>query len=259
MTTSSKPRSNWRPWTMPAMSNIENQKAINPTQSKNKAAHPTAETLRHALEEIQQLRTRAKTQGHAQGHKEGFTKGHELGLQQGLNEGHEKGHNKGFEKGYQAGLERAQQEAKELEKKKTNQLYTLIENTAEQLQQLDETLGEALVSLCCALAEHVLQQEVQAQNYDLLPFIQRAVRHMTDEQPIAVYVHPDDHLTLSKHPEWKSHWQLFSDPKLSPCDVVIRAPWGLVDAQLHHRWQEIIAALLPKTAQTEMNPKVNNL
>src|SRR5690625_1886894 len=106
MTTSSKPRSNWRHCSMPAMSNIENQKAINPTQSKNKAAHPPAETLRHALEEIQQLRTRAKTQGHAQGHKEGFTKGHELGLQQGLNEGHEKGHNKGFEKGYQAGLER---------------------------------------------------------------------------------------------------------------------------------------------------------
>ncbi|HLR30707.1 MAG TPA: FliH/SctL family protein [Paenalcaligenes sp.] len=259
MTTSSKQHMNWRPWTMPAMTSAENQKPINRAKNNTEAAHPSAETLRHALEEIQQVRTRATAQGHAQGHKKGLAKGHEQGFQQGVNEGHSKGHKKGFEKGYQEGLKRAQQEAKELELEKINQLHTLIVQATEQLQQLDDTLGEALVSLCCALAERILQQEVQAQNYDLLPLIQRAVRHLTDEQPITVYVHPDDHTVLSKHPEWKSHWQLYADSNLSPCSVVIQAPWGLVDAQLHSRWQEILAALLPEMAHAKADPGVNSL
>lgn len=248
MTTSSKHKG-WRPWVMPSMPASDKPTSHSTTQTKPKSKAPYAETLRNALEEIQLARDRATAEGHAQG----LALGQQEGLQQGIQEGHKQGYEEGYQAGYQEGLKKAKEELKEQQTLRIAQLQQLFEQANNQLAHFDENLGETLVSLCCRLAEHILQQEIQAKNYDLLPIINRAIGHLTDDQPVTIRVHPDDYALLTEHAEWKAHWQLQSDPELSPCSVKILAPWGSVDAKLQTRWQEILRTLFPEYTPIKTN------
>lgn len=243
MTISSKDK-DWRPWIMPAMSAPQTQ--ASPLHNNPSPKRPSAETLRHALEEIQQARERARTQGHA----EGYQAGHQEGLQQGQEQGFQKGYEEGLQKGLQEGLQQAQEQTQQQHKQFTTRLHTLLEQAHNSLHHLDESLGEALVSLCCSLAEHILHREIQAHNYDLLPIINRALRHLTDEHPITIHVHPEDYALLTQNEDWPTHWALLPDSQLSPCSIQIQAPWGEVDAQLHTRWQALLHSLFPDFPQS---------
>src|SRR5690625_5767187 len=67
MTISSDQNNDWRPWVMPAMTRKPTQPTIKSDVNPSSPSRPTAETLRRALEEIQQARTRAREKGHAKG------------------------------------------------------------------------------------------------------------------------------------------------------------------------------------------------
>src|SRR5690625_7642627 len=71
MTISSDQNNDWRPWVMPAMTRKPTQPTIKSDVNPSSPSRPTAETLRRALEEIQQARTRAREKGHAKGLAQG--------------------------------------------------------------------------------------------------------------------------------------------------------------------------------------------
>ncbi|HLS17386.1 MAG TPA: flagellar assembly protein FliH [Paenalcaligenes sp.] len=247
MTISSDQNNDWRPWVMPAMTRKPTQPTIKSDVNPSSPSRPTAETLRRALEEIQQARTRAREKGHAKG----LAQGKEQGQREGFEQGKTQGYQEGFQKGYQEGLEQAHAELRQQQQQQIAHFESLFTQASDELQRLDEVMGESLVSLCCTIAAHILQREIQARNYDLFPLIQQSLRHLLDEQPVQIHIHPDDYAALADHPEWRAHWQLQPDPELTPCSVKIYAPWGAVDAQLSTRWQEIIKALLPESALNE--------
>jgi|GEM_PF-2894599 len=200
-----------------------------------------AQTLRRALQEIQE----AKKKAAAQAFEQGLAKGHQEGLKTGLDEGRQQGYNDGYAEGYQVGKAKAKAQLKKDHAEVAAQLDGLVEAARLQLQSLDEEFGQALIALCAALARHIVHQEIRAQNYDLLPLIQRAIQHTTNDQPISIRVHPYDYQLLKQHHEWKSHWQLLSDESLAPGGFTIQAPWGQVDARLETRWAALIKQLLP--------------
>src|SRR5690625_1755635 len=83
MTISSDQNNDWRPWVMPAMTRKPTQPTIKSDVNPSSPSRPTAETLRRALEEIQQARTRAREKGHAEGLAQGKEQGQREGFEQG--------------------------------------------------------------------------------------------------------------------------------------------------------------------------------
>src|SRR5690625_6438182 len=81
MTISSDQNNDWRPWVMPAMTRKPTQPTIKSDVNPSSPSRPTAETLRRALEEIQQARTRAREKGHAKGLAQGRSEEHTSELQ----------------------------------------------------------------------------------------------------------------------------------------------------------------------------------
>src|SRR5690625_7263545 len=101
MTISSDQNNDWRPWVMPAMTRKPTQPTIKSDVNPSSPSRPTAETLRRALEDIQQARTRARDKGHAKG----LAQGKEQGQRDGFEQGKTQGYPVGFQKVYQDGLE----------------------------------------------------------------------------------------------------------------------------------------------------------
>jgi|SRR5690625_207928 len=267
MSTYSKDDKTWQPWIMPQFNQRQtpiNQGKRSYTKSskqhkEEKSDHLSATALQKALNEIQIAKENALQQAKEQGVKQGQKKGFKMGLIQGK----EQGYQKGFDKGYQEGLKKAENELKDKEAATIGRLSQLIHEAQTALTALDAQIGEQLVALCVTLTKHILQQEINHEQYQLLPLIQRALRHSLDEQPITISLHPKDYAVLKKHPEWKAHWQLQPNESIQPCGFKIHAPWGQVDAQLETRWKTILEQLLPNfkesnTSDLKQNPIQKN-
>src|SRR5690625_4229524 len=236
MSTSSNTEPRWQPWVMPQMQNEAPDEPTTPSPSSEpepesesepaEAALP-AETLRQALEEIEAAKLNAieqgRTQGYEQGYEKGLARGHEQGLAQAHNE-------------LQAQLTAQSQ-----------QFEQLLATAEKAFQQLDEQVGEQMIALACALAEHIVQVEIQQQRHDLVPLIQRALRHTLEEQPVVIRLHPEDAALLRLDERWQAHWQIEENEQISRGGFTLHAPWGQVDADLQTRWQALVNELLPQS------------
>lgn len=250
MSTSSKQEKSWQPWVMPQVQGKGGAQSLVRSTPKTKAAHRSsnqmpADLLRRALKEIES----AKAQAMEQSKQQGFDAGYEQGFAQGLKESTEQGAEKGFAQGYAEGLAQAQTELAQLRQAQSESFQQLVCTAEQKLTLFDEQFGEQMIALSCALAKHIVQTEIDAQSHDLIPLIQRAVRHTLDEQPIIIKVHPDDAARLVADDRWQNHWQLQTDEQMNPGGFDIQAPWGLVDARLETRWKTIIKELLTQSTE----------
>lgn len=236
---------------MPQVQGQPTARTQTPATDKKQDAAPLpkeklpAELLRRALQDIENTKRQAAEEGQKQGYDEGYDQGHNAGYEAGLQQGREKGE----ADGYAAGLNRAQAELETQRQAMTTQFEQLLDAARHNLQSLDEQFGEHMIALSCALAKHIVQQEIDATRYDLVPLIQRAVRHTLDDQPITLKVHPDDAALLSEDSRRQPHWQLQADEHIERGGFEIQAPWGQVDARLSTRWETIVKELLAQPVE----------
>lgn len=251
MSTSFKSGKNWQPWVMPQVQGRPTPTTAGPAVGKNSgpaaatAEKLPAELLRRALQDIEKAKQQATEQGQKLGYEQGYERGHAAGLEAGLQAGREKGK----AEGYAEGLAQAHTEIDAQRQALTTQFQQLLDTARHNLQSLDEQFGEQMIALSCALAKHIVQQEIDATRYDLIPLIQRAVRHTLDEQPMTLKLHPDDVALLAEDNRRQSHWQLQADEQIERGGFEIQAPWGQVDARLSTRWESMVKELLAQPVE----------
>jgi len=231
----STPDNEWRRW---EMSTFELAPARpQPERTPSKRAEDIAAKIRQAQEAA---RERARAEGYAAGHDEGLRAGLEQGRETGRAEGYKTGH----ESGYAAGYEEASQHAA----RETGRLSALAESCAQAVENLEEDMGQALLSLGIRIAEHVLCTTVQAHPEKILDLVREVVRidGAHRQATLSLQVNPADlalvRQFLDEEPDAKN-WRLDPNEAIAPGGCVVESAYGAIDATLQTRWRRALAAL----------------
>jgi flagellar assembly protein FliH len=155
----------------------------------------------------------------------------------------------GYEAGYAAGLAQAQAEQQAM----AQQLAALAGQALLDAHHYAATLEEQLVALSLAVAEKVIERELQTDPALVEGVIRAALAEVQDATIVAVLVHPDDQALLEER--WdalvrqalpaavalREVPQLVSDESVQPGGCVIQTRVGQVDAQLATKLAELSA------------------
>jgi flagellar assembly protein FliH len=196
-----------------------------------------AEVLRAAVE-----------QARAQGLEEGRAQGRQEGLKQGLAEGREQGIAVGHGEGLRAGQAEGLKEGREQGRQEALHLNNLLSSCASSLHDLEEQMGQSLLTLALDIANQVLRTTLAEQPEAMLPAV-REVLHMnpTGQQGMMrLWVHPDDLELVRLHlaDEIKeANWRLLADESITRGGCRAETPYGDIDATLHTRWRRVAASL----------------
>jgi len=194
---------------------------------------PDPEAVREAAR--QQGFDEGLRQGREQGHIEGHTHGYASGL--------EEGRAKGQDEGYAAGLA----EGQALAHAHAEQLKHLADELARSLRDLEEDIGQGLVSLALDIARHVVGDTLTHRPDTLIT----AVRQVTQTDPAAspplrLWVHPDDLALVNGYLAddiIDSDWHILTDATLSRGGCRAETAFGAIDATLQTRWRRVAASL----------------
>ena len=240
----SLPSASWRRWEM--VSFDEPEVVIEPEVA------PEPEPAGPSLEEIIQA---ARDEAYREAYQQGQADGHKQGYMQGRNEGRQAGHTEGHAAGYAEGLaqgrEQGQQEAAHLN--------TLVTRVAKAMGDLEEQMGQSLITLALDIASQVLRGELAEHPESMLHAV-REVLHLNPAAPQGVmrlWVHPDDIELVRLHlaDELKDgNWRVLADESIERGGCRAESPYGDIDATLHTRWRRVAASLGRTTALEPPQP-----
>ncbi len=180
----------------------------------------------------------------------------ERGYREGYEEGFKAGHTEGFEKGYLEGRAYAE---KELDQKKSRleaELGQKIKELDELLLSLKKEFSEAVFSLdreilhlLKLMAQKLLFKEALRDEALVLRVIREALREVVEGARVVIRVNPREAEFL-KNFDLKALSEknfpvlsLEADPSITPGGCLLETNFGLVDATLERRWEEILKAL----------------
>ncbi|MBX6423055.1 FliH/SctL family protein [Thermosulfurimonas sp. F29] len=180
----------------------------------------------------------------------------EKAYREGYREGFEEGRTEGFEKGYREGRHRAD---KELSQKKA-QLETELGNKIKELDELLESLKREIsggifsldrevLSLLKVMARKFLFKEALKDETLILRVIREALKEVVEGARIKIRVHPREAEFLKRFDlsalSQKSlpALEIVADPSITPGGCLIETNFGLVDATLERRWEELLKTL----------------
>lgn len=162
---------------------------------------------------------------------------------QAIDESFAQGHAAGCQE-TRAALEEPARQAAEAAARRLNEL---VEGLRAELDRAQEHMAQAVLEMACELARQVVRRELLADPKSIEPVVNEALAALvTDAQPIAIRLHPDDLAALqaggdtqptSDAPRW------VADASITPGGCVVEAPGSGVDATLEKRWQRAIANL----------------
>jgi len=178
-------------------------------------------------------------EGYQQGKEQGHTEGHAQGLATGLQEGRANGH----AEGYSAGLAEGQTLARE----HAEQLQRLGQSLACSLRNLEQDIGQGLISLALEIARHVVGDTLAQHPETIVANVRQVMQADPDAQaPLRVWVHPDDLALVNTYLAddiAHSDWCLLSDARLSRGSCRAETAFGAIDATLETRWRRVAASL----------------
>ena len=234
----SPPYGHWQRWEMQAFELPE----VTPKQLKREEK-PATPDVAELMAEIEHLRQAAVQRGHT----EGFQNGHEQGHKQGYSEGFEEGKSKGYEEGFAQGKQQGFAEGQTLAHEQAQQLSTLLGDTHNQLENLFSEMGGALLNTAVRIANHVLQQTLQAQPEQLLHIVRNLLESNRDDQSgLTFYVSPSDYSLVNDYLQKQEHlaaWRVQADDNITTGGCRVRTALGDIDATLETRWHRAIHTL----------------
>lgn len=220
----------WKRWQMAAFD------APAAPETPRQPSAPTAAEL-HA--KIEGLRNAAVTRGHAEGYAAGHAQGLAAGIEQGREEGRKQGHEAGLQAGHAAGQENARLQASQLE--------SLALACADAVVEVENEMGQAMISLAISIAEQVLRSSLDEHPEKILELI-RDITHIdtSKEAVLRLRLNPADQELvqryLDKEPGTK-HWQLLPDESIERGGCLAETALGNIDATLQTRWQRVVGSL----------------
>src|SRR5699024_6626758 len=197
---------------------------------------PDAKTLRARLQQAEQ---EARAAGHEKGYDAGYQEGLKQGQEDGYQAGHEQGKQEGLAQGEAAGSEQARQTAEQLDQ--------LLQTTGQALANIESDMGQPMVTLPVRIAEKVLHDSLATRPQHLLALVDRLVHADTEHQsPLTIHVSAADLSLVTEHiannPE-KSQWRAVADDHITAGGCRISTPLGDIDATLETRWKRVVSTL----------------
>ncbi len=192
----------------------------------------------------EELKRQWRAQALAQGREEGYAQGQEAGYAAGLAAGHAQGEQAGHATGYAAGLAEGREQAR-LE---GMQLAALSSACASSLAQLEEKMGQGLVTLALDIAGQILRTTLAEQPAAMLHAVREVLQTPTQGQGgvLRLWVHPDDLELVRVHlaDELRdANWRVLADESIHRGGCRAETPYGDIDATLQTRWRRVAASL----------------
>lgn len=152
---------------------------------------------------------------------------------------HQQASQEGFAAGYQEGKEQARIEAQSL-----NQLLVGL---AEEMRQLEQSLGQQMVALVLEISRQMLRQALKARPELVLSVVREAVNSLPQAgQHPHLFLHPQDAALVRSHMAEElahGHWRIIEDSHVRPGGCRLETASCEIDATLESRWQQILASL----------------
>lgn len=164
--------------------------------------------------------------------------GHAAGLRRGLEEGRQQGR----AEGHAAGLAAAQDQLSE----EKARLAELIQHSAQAIEQLHETLGQATIALALDIARDLVRTQLAVRPGTVLPLVSEVLRADPASGPLRLWLNPDDLDLVQQHLGGEladSACRLIPDPALARGGCRAQSGYGDIDATLHTRWRQASGAL----------------
>jgi len=180
----------------------------------------------------------------------------EEGYKEGYREGFEEGRSEGFEKGYLEGRRYAEQELEQEKSRLEAKLGQKIKELDELMTALKKEISEGvlsldreILSLLKLMAQKLLFKEALKDETLILRVIREALKEVVEGARVKIRVHPREaeflrRFDLSALSE-KSFptLEIIEDSSVTPGGCLIETNFGLVEATLERRWEELLKAL----------------
>ncbi len=219
----------WQRWTMAPLSLQQVHDSVESVEQTATEQETTDAEKRER--QWQAIADQARQEGLAQGQAEGFA----AGFEQGKSEGHQAG--------YQAGMAMAntQQEAA------AARLVQLVERAEQDILQMQEDMGQALIRMGTRIAAHILKMQLSDPGPGVLAIINDILaQHEHTHGTITLLLNEDD-LALVRQSVppncGNATIRLAASAGLARGDVKARTAFGDIDATLATRWNKAMAAI----------------
>lgn len=216
-----------------------------------------AELPKDLLQEIERIglnaREEAARKGYAEGKQKGLKEGHAAGHAEGFKAGHDEGYQEGHKEGYEKGLSEGQTVSHE----EALKMQQLANNLEESLNQIDQNISDALVTLALDIARQVIRTTLIVRPEYIVETIQDILLTETSEQGfLRIRMHPEDLSIVRRYlkddPRLQK-WQLLSDMNIERGGCIAETSLGSIDATLQTRWSRVAGLLRENTQWLEEN------
>ncbi len=134
---------------------------------------------------------------------------------------------------------------------KSKQARRALENALEQVGQLQVQLlkdaEQQLLQLSVDIAQKILAQEIQTQQYQIEPIVKEALQHAPPRTDVVVHLHPDDYAQCEMARQAETNGQsggitFLADPKVNRAESVLETSEGTVESRIDRHLEKIVEA-----------------
>jgi len=190
-----------------------------------------------------QVREEARAQGYAHGLAQGREQGLKEGREAGRGEGEAVGREEGYRQGHEAGLAEGREQAR----REALYLHELAQHCAASLAELEENVGQALITLALDIARQVVRTTLAQQPEAIAAAVREVLQVDTsDGARLKLWVHPEDMELVRLHLAdelAEGRWRIMADPALARGGCRAETAYGTIDATLQTRWRRVAASL----------------
>jgi flagellar assembly protein FliH len=150
---------------------------------------------------------------------------------------HQEAQRTGYAAGYEEGTARARMEAL--------RLHTLAENLETALQEIDQTVADALLSLALELARQMVCKALAAKPDLVLEVVRESLQQLFHAHA-TLYLHPEDAALVRTHlADTLNHagHRIFEDEQIARGGCRVEAAGSQIDATVETRWRRLLESL----------------
>lgn len=150
---------------------------------------------------------------------------------------HQEAHRAGYAAGYEEGTARTRMEAM--------RLHTMVENLDRALDELDQSVAQALLELAIEISHQVVRQSLELRPEIVIGVVREALAQLA-HQHVSIYLHPDDaSLVRSYVGDQLTHagHRILEEPQISRGGCRVEASGSQIDATMETRWRRVLESL----------------
>ncbi len=155
---------------------------------------------------------------------------------------------------YEKGFAQGQKDGELIGRKKyetlANRLAEILKNLEKDLSEHVLALEPQLLTLVKLMVEKLVLKEVNTDAQPIKASLREALKHVVEQTQIKIHLHPDDTEFLEEilaelREEFSKikDFEIVPNPNLKRGGCLLETDFGLVDATLERRWQEILKRL----------------